>query len=354
MKEQILSHLLSEHFSWHKSRISLFSQMVFSLIRTCNVRLKDLSRYISREADSASNIRRVQRFFQYQDIDFFSLFQFIFSILPQTSQMIFSLDRTNWTFGKIEINFLVLARVIGKTAVPIFWILLPKKGNSSQNERIHMLKKVIKTISGPGCCLLADREFIGQSWLEWLEKNNISYVIRIRENTLIQHKNGGMVPLSFVCHDLKVGQTAQWNSRVFEKKRHVSVLRLKTQELMAVISHTHAGQQALDLYKKRWGIECLFKSMKTSGFHLENTRLNQRDRLSKLMAVVAVAAVIILKAGLLKSKDKPIPIKNHGRPLYSIFTYGIVWIQSLIDKKPWKTFKAFLKKLFQEKLIYIH
>ena len=122
---------------------------------------------------------------------------------------------------------------------------------------------------------------------------------------------------------------------------------------MAVISHTYAGALALDLYKKRWGIECLFKSMKTSGFHLENTRLNHRDRLSKLMAIVALASVITLKAGLIKTKEKPIPMKKHGRPLYSLLTYGIIWIQQLMDKKTWKTLKTFLKKLFQERNIYL-
>jgi hypothetical protein len=31
---------------------------------------------------------------------------------------------------------------------------------------------------------------------------------------------------------------------------------------------------ALSLYRARWGIEQMFKDMKTSGYHLENTQVN--------------------------------------------------------------------------------
>jgi hypothetical protein len=50
-----------------------------------------------------------------------------------------ALDRTNWKFGRIDINLLVLAVVVANQfSIPILWKALPKKGNSNTHERIDL------------------------------------------------------------------------------------------------------------------------------------------------------------------------------------------------------------------------
>jgi hypothetical protein len=94
-----------------------------------------------------------------------------------------SLDRTNWKWGSINSNLLVLAVVYRGAAIPVYWLPLNKRGNSSSRERIALMKRFIHQfgrdrIKG----LLADREFIGDEWLGWLRKEKIPFVIRIRNN----------------------------------------------------------------------------------------------------------------------------------------------------------------------------
>jgi hypothetical protein len=43
------------------------------------------------------------------------------------------MDRTNWKFGKVNINYLVLGVAYKGMAIPLFWDLLDKKGNSKHS-----------------------------------------------------------------------------------------------------------------------------------------------------------------------------------------------------------------------------
>ena len=66
--------------------------------------------------------------------------------------------------------------------MPIYWLQLNKRGNSNIEDRkalieglCNLLERTGKTIKGS--ILLADREFIGQTWFEYLLSKNLSFVI---------------------------------------------------------------------------------------------------------------------------------------------------------------------------------
>jgi hypothetical protein len=52
--------------------------------------------------------------------------------------------------------------------------MMDKRGNSNTAERIDLIQKFIYWF-GKDCidCLLADREFVGEDWLNYLNLNNI-------------------------------------------------------------------------------------------------------------------------------------------------------------------------------------
>lgn len=59
--------------------------------------------------------------------------------------------------------------------------------------------------------------------------------------------------------------------------------------------------QIVNWYKKRWTIEQLFRILKTQGLQLEDSRLETAERLLKLTAIAAKAAVITLQ--LVQARD---------------------------------------------------
>jgi hypothetical protein len=61
------------------------------------------------------------------------------------------------------------------------------------------------------------------------------------------------------------------------------------------VSDAASAWQIVNWYKKRWAIEQLFRILKTQGLQLEDSRLETADRLLKLTAIAAKAAVITLQ-----------------------------------------------------------
>ena len=58
------------------------------------------------------------------------------------------LDRTNWTIGRREVNYLVLAVVTRRFRVPLLWTLLPHGGNSSTAVRIALMRALSRAFPG--------------------------------------------------------------------------------------------------------------------------------------------------------------------------------------------------------------
>ena len=102
------------------------------------------------------------------------------------------MDRTNWKLGQANINVLMLGVSYKNVAFPLMFKLLDKKGNSNTKERIELINDFIKWF-GKDCIdsLLADREFVGNEWLKFLNDNSIKYHIRIRNNFKTQFRNIG-------------------------------------------------------------------------------------------------------------------------------------------------------------------
>lgn len=125
-------------------------------------------------ASAESSFRRIRRFMADFDFPIRIISIFIFSILPEKKHLILVLDRMNWKFGNSNINILMLGICYKNIAIPIMFKMLDKRGNSDTNERIELITQFIDWF-GKECidCLLADREFIGHHWLDFLNKNKI-------------------------------------------------------------------------------------------------------------------------------------------------------------------------------------
>ena len=68
-------------------------------------------------------------------------------------------------------------------------------------------------------------------------------------------------------------------------------------DYLLLLSNRCRGQQALQTYRKRWGIERLFWHMKRKGFDLEATHITSAKKLDKLFMIVSLAFLICFAWG---------------------------------------------------------
>lgn len=257
----------------------------------------------------------------------------LFGFLEQDYYLTF--DRTNWKWGKKNINILLLAIAYKGIAIPIYWLLLNKKGNSSTRERIALLKRFTTQFGKKRIIrFLADREFVGEEWFNRLKSENIDFVIRIKKNNLISNSRGDLLPAEQLFRHLRVGESMilvgarqAYNTSVF-----VSALRLKDGELLIVVTGRPCTD-AIDTYARRWQIETLFSCLKSRGFNFEDTHVTGRCRIKSLLVVLVIAFCWAHRVGEWTHDNVcSIKIKKHKRPEKSIFRVGLDVISECLFK----------------------
>ena len=74
----------------------------------------------------------------------------------------------------------------------------------------------------------------------------------------------------------------------------------------------------------------LFESLKTRGFNLEHTHIDEPIGLRKLFALCAIAYAFCFLMGLIADKIKKIVIKNNGYKTNSFFRHGLDYIRKAL------------------------
>jgi hypothetical protein len=326
-KNTVIDLQLQTYLSWHKARIKFLELLIISLIRTRTVSYSINSVSLN-DRVSCSNLRRIQRFFADFVIDFDLIAKILMAINPVKGPYQISLDRTNWQFAGINYNILCLTIVADNVSIPILWTMLDKRGNSNQDERKALIMRYIRLFGLSSIdCIIADREFIGHEWIRFLSIQPIKFYIRIREN-LIVNQRGRDLKAYWLFNNLPINQVRQLDKPLVINDQWLyltgmKIINSKSQIEFVIVATYQFDYQTMQVYAKRWSIECFFKSIKSAGFNIEDTHIADQKRLEKLFAVVCIAFVWVYLIGHYQNQIKNIPILSHNRRAFSIFRYGL-------------------------------
>ena len=304
-----------------------------SLFAVRTVNLKQIANTMRDSAKPESNYRRLQRFFSSYNFCYDELARLLVGLFfNDKAHWYLTMDRTNWKYGKLNINILMLGICYKGRAIPVCWSMLNKKGNSNTAERIELVSRFIRIfgkerIKG----LLADREFIGGDWFGWLNEEALPFIIRLKKSEITTNSRGLEVDIHGLFFHLKVGQTQSLaGARIlWDKKVYLAAKRLLDGELL-IIATNHLLPDSIDVYLKRWEIETLFECLKGRGFNFEDTRITERERVSKMVAVLSIAYCWAHKMGEWRSEQGDgIKTKKHGRLEKSLFRHGLDLLQQI-------------------------
>lgn len=327
-----LENILQHNFPWHKSRVNFLSLIILAILKASTVNLSRIATFFHGCSKVESNFKRIQRFLKEFQFDYNLYAKFIVSLMPKGQKYIITLDRTNWKFGKTNINILMLGIVYNEVSIPLFWKLLPKQGNSSAEERIDIVDRAIKLLGKEKIIsIVADREFIGIKWFRYLNDSGITYRMRIKSNTCINsHRSKGQ-RVDKLFRFLKLNVQLVYFKQVIIYKQTVYLTGMKIKNDYLIIASNERPSEAIDDYKKRWSIETLFGHFKTKGFNFESTHLTDPKRIKKLIALVGIAFIWSVLIGIWLNNTIPIKIKKHGRKAKSYFKCGYNYLIHLIE-----------------------
>ncbi len=321
-----------DFFSEHKSQIEkyltqsqiLTLQLLIWLLQVQkDVRIERLASCLPIPILYESRRKKIQRFLVSSSLSL-SLFWFpiIKSLVEQEfkclERLILVLDRTQWQ----DNNVFMISVIWRNRALPIYWLLLDKKGSSNVREQIALIRPVLKLFAHYEVVILGDREFHGVELSYWLKQKNkqakkpIYFAFREKDNIYMKRsrknqkrlKDLQLVPGVKVLHKnvqlTKQKGFGKFNLLAYKKRDY---RQHKVKESWFIITNLSDPNEVIKLYKKRAGIESMFRDYKSGGYNLEGSRANL-VRLTNLILLIAMAYT----SACLKGKS----FKNQGHQKY--------------------------------------
>ena len=326
-----LQKTLSDFFDWHKSRLDCLAQILQALFTVRTVNLTQIAAAFKTSVKEESSYRRVCRFFTGFSFDISTIVLLILRLFPLGEKYVLILDRTNWRWGKSPINILVLSVAHLGISIPIFWVVLDLEGNSCINDRVAILKRAIQRLGAAKIeALLADREFIGTEWFEFLIANKIPFAIRIKQNSQLKTKEGLTISAGMLRKYLGRKKVVNYPIILWGHSLYVSVERRNGAKEQMIIVSNFEFENPLALYRRRWEIETMFGCLKGRGFRMEDTHMTDADKIEKLLFVLVIGFCWAYRTGDIKAQEAPIEIKTHGRKARSLFREGLNWIRRAV------------------------
>jgi hypothetical protein len=262
------------------------------------VRLERLSRVFPYPITTESRRRKLQRFLDLPHLTisliWFPLITYwLMTYCRVGSRLSIAIDRSQWG----GINLFMVSLIWERRAIPLYWSLLPKLGNSNFESQTTNLQQVLPLFSEYKVIVLGDREFCSVDLGNWLREKGVSFCLRLKKNHCIETEHLvwqrldelGIVPgtsLYFQGKRVRKTQPATGFDVACKWKRNYGAW--KVDEAWFILTDLGSLPAAIDAYKQRMGIEEMFRDCKTGGYDLEGTSL-KGDRLIKMILLMTLA-----------------------------------------------------------------
>lgn len=326
--------------------IKFIGQIVVSFLKMRTSNLIIIANAMESCAKSESNYKRIQRFlrsFRWRRSGFE---KFQLELLEITDQMDVLIDRTEWKFGRVWINILMVSVYYRGLSIPISWKVFSRKGNLTDRKHVLVLRDAVRKLGLERIRrVFGDREFCNKEFFGFLYEKDLDFCIRLKKNYLA---DGISFKELLVGQSKRVKLKGKRKYQVLGYEMGISCERLSETEYL-IVGTREVEPQAFVEYEKRWGIETLFGCLKSRGFDFEQTHLTKRSRIERLMFLLSLAFCLAIKTGEIKTKSQKIRKKNHGRRMKSLFRIGLDHLQNLLVnlhiKAKWNEFNILAKLL---------
>jgi len=296
MLPQFYQNHLQKYLS--ETQLITLKLLVWLLQSQKTVKIERLAATLPLPIQQNSRRRHIQRFLNLTRLSVVILWfplikEIITQRIPKAKQLIIALDRTSWQSN----NILMASAIYQKRALPIFWIFLPKKGASDLREQQIVLRPIIKLFKTHQRVIVGDREFHSVDLAQWLDRQDVKFVLRQKKSTTFRTSKRKFTSLSNVqvapgqrefLSQINITQKkgfSRFNLAVYWRRKYKTKPEKSPWYLLTNLADLETAVKA---YKQRFGIEAMFKDCKSGGYNLEGSQASP-DKLVRLVLLIALA-----------------------------------------------------------------
>ena len=278
---------------------------------------------------------------------------------------IVAIDRTQWK----KRNVFMASLIWGRHALPLYFEEVGHKGNSDLICQKRVIKQVLRLFKSKQypVLILGDREFHSPKLAHWLESRDVHFCLRQRKS--LHFKTQDSADYEIVKNKgFKPGQSEFYTQVLCNKEDDIGPMNLAVywkrkyrgkgpKEPWYILTNLPTLKQTLATYRSRWGIEQMFKDMKTSGYNLENTQVNDTRFFALLLLIMMAYTLATLYGQRLRDRTvdsyaariQEYPGEPPRTSDFHVGLYGYAWIFSM---RLWADFVLPLLALKPHKRLY--
>jgi hypothetical protein len=280
MPSSYQTHLQSQ---LNRAEYLLLIMLVNLLQSLKQVKLETLATALPLPITFESRRKKIQRFLSLPHLTlrniWFPILQAWLSTNFKPQKVLYlAIDRTNWGC----INLLMISLIWENRALPIYWELLPKKGNSNFEEQTAAISQVFPLFKDYKIVVLADREFCSVKLGSWLLEKQVYFCLRLKQNEFVQLEGEiwlqlehlGLVPgMQLYLNGVSVTKQKGFGKFSIACKWKRKYWGYAPDEGWFILTNLPDLESAIAAYQKRFGIEQMFRDFKSGGYKLEGTNV---------------------------------------------------------------------------------
>ena len=318
-------------------RILTLAHLISSMIRSRRCSLQQLGQEMDLPIDLESRIKRAKRWFNNKWVDHQSHFlPYVLPILASVAgsgELVLAIDGS--TVGK-DCMVLMLSLIWKKRAIPLCWIVRKApKGHFPEQMHLDVLGQFQQVIEPlfPACriVLLGDGEFDGCRLQDFCKQARWEYVCRTAKDTLVSDQPEGEDFLKLGAVEPEEGKNYLLLNDYYITQRLYGPVQLlywkepKYKDPLLLVSNIEFPDLIVKYYKKRFGIETFFSDIKSRGFHITRTKVENPQTLAHLLIVAALAfiAAILTHTQAQESSQLPRFCRKDRAQHLSLFQIGL-------------------------------
>lgn len=311
------------------------AHLMVGIFMSRDVRLSRIAENVALDSQEDSVAQRFRRWLKNPVVDERAIYdpvaKAVLNSLRHTRLRI-QIDRT---LVDNRFNVLMVTLYYRKRALPLLWQVLDHQGSTRFTEWVGVLSYLDDLLPEAATVLiLADREFGQPDMLRVLRFYQWDFCIRVKGNYHVFVPDYGMW---FTLRELAplAGQQRFLRDTYFTKSKRVDHLHFalacdpNSDDPWYIATSLPPSPRTLRDYARRFGCEELFSDIKSRGFNLERSQLQDPQRFSRLLLAIALLYVWVL------SVARQVRMLRLDRELsyrvvedrYSLFQLGYRWMK---------------------------
>lgn len=336
-----LQHLLP---TMRVTRVRVLAMLVLGLIWAESSSLPRIAATLPLPVQDLSSERRLRRWLANRQVAVTPTWQVLLgALLARLGQreIILVFDPTPYDTRQ---TLLVLGIVVHKRVLPVAWHIAPAQ-ETWHHTTTHYLQRLCRRVqavlpAGTRVTLVVDRGLASADIIDLCHEVGWHYVMRLsvdaKQGVHVRQADGTVGP----AWDLLAGRGRRWAGTVEVFKAHgwrhahlTIVWPRRYDQPWLLLSDREAGPARVAEYRRRVQVEAVYEDCKSRGWHLEGSRVRDRNRLNRLLLALVLAlwwchllGQRAIRSGQRRRFDRP------NRRDLGVLRLGRRWMRYLLDR----------------------